>query len=387
MWIELSSPRFVRRAMMDFGYNGPPFHAAIYHWLFNTVDLNPQTLSLVATIDGLGLLLMLGIACSAFGWQVGLVFALLFLTQFADRGTAIGAAFGRYPWMTCLGIAIACLKRQRHALAGGFMVVAAMFSVFPVLFSLGVFARRIRQALRERAIPGPLRRFVGGCVVATALCGAVASPIAGVDEYRAFFDDMALHEGGSPAADGGEQLLRQPGFGVGLKFPFLYRGTHSRDHAHKMGRAKKSRQFREIEPLYAAVGWGLALIALGIATRLDDVEASILVGVVWFFCLFGTVYYYFTIFAFLALLYHRRYGRASGVLLLVGFWATSVMAPFIQWSTRSIVFVFNTAMSTVWLAYLITVLVVLGTETGWWRDTARALFASGSRKTGPRPPA
>jgi hypothetical protein len=378
LWIKINSPNYVARMMGDFGYNGPPFHAAVYHVWLNSFEFDPSTVNMAATVDGLGVILMIGIVCWAFGWKVGLVFALLFFTEFADRGKAIGAAYARYPWFVCLGIALAALRKQAHAIAGGFFVLAAMFSVFPVLFSVGVFARHAMETVRTRALSRAFKRFVGGCVATTVLCGVVAAPIAGVDEYREFFDDMALHEQGVVDPSTGEQIVRQPSFGVGLKYPFMYRGRH-KEKKKGINKFEKSRQFRQIEPLFWVCAWAISLVALGISTRLDDVEASILVGLVWFFCLFGTVYYYFTIFAFLALLYYRRYDRPSGVLLLTLFWGTSTIGYLTWLGTHANQVLYNSVLSTVWLAYLISVLVVLGVETGWWKDAARVLFGRRAR--------
>ena len=75
-----------------------------------------------------------------------------------------------------------------------------------------MFARHLAETIRTRAISRPFKRFVGGCVVTTVLCGVVASPIAGVDEYREFFDDMALHDKGVVDPGTGEQIVRQPSF-------------------------------------------------------------------------------------------------------------------------------------------------------------------------------
>jgi len=338
--------RVLRDALGDRGYNGTPFHSAIAGYIAERIPLTQATHPLVSLLDISTLCLMCGAAVWGFGWEVGLLFALFFFTNAADRFGIIGSSFFRYQWMVTLGLGLAALRRRRHALAGVLMTLSTVLSIFPFVFSVGVLVKGVADTVRQRRVPIPLRRFVIAAFITGVLgLGIGAIPARGLDNYRGWIADMELHN-----------VERFQGFGTGLKFPFIYRGGTTAKNDRVSERTRK-KWFHQVRPWYRALATLVVGMGLFVAARTDDdVEAATVLGFTLFFCLLGTVGYYFAVAAVLILGLHRRVRTVGGTVLVSLLFVTSLLTHWALYANNYYRFMYNTVLSTGWSVWLILLL-------------------------------
>jgi hypothetical protein len=342
----------LKGALEDRGYNGTPFHAAVSGALADRIPLTQATHQMAPLLDVGFICLMAAGATAAFGWELGLVFALFFFTNAADRFGIIGGSWFRYGWMASLVLGLGALRRGRHGLAGALITLSGLLNVFPILFAGGVLLRGAVEWLRTRRLPTRYRRFVLASLLTGLLgLGVGALPARGIDNYTGWRANMENHN-----------VERFQGFGVGLKFPFAFRGGTT-EATDKHSERQRRQWFHELRPAYL----GLAALVLGLAgwvaarTR-DDVEASVVLGFTLFFTLLGTVGYYFTVASVLVLGLHRRAREPGGLRLLALFFLSSLVAHAALHETLYYRFMYNTVLSTAWSLWLLAAL-------GWlaWR--------------------
>ena len=273
----------LRSALGDRGFNGTPFETAIAQAIATRFPLTFATHNLAPLLDvGLTCIMLAGVA-AAFGWEIGLVFALFFFTDAADRWAVIGGSFLRYPWMATLGLGIAALKRQRYGMAGVLLALSSLLNVFPAVFAVGVVVRAAVHFVRERRLLPRYRRFLAAAAVTGVLgLGIGALPARGVGNYVSWYHDMQLHG-----------VERFQGFGTGLKFPFIFRGgTNAKND--RVAEHTRKRWFHQVRPWFYLLATGVLTLAVGFAVRTeDDVEAATVLGFTLFFTTLGTVCYYF----------------------------------------------------------------------------------------------
>ncbi|MCA9695255.1 MAG: hypothetical protein KC636_37090, partial [Myxococcales bacterium] len=344
-------PRRLRRMLLDHGYNGTPVHTAITARVANLFPLRFTTLTLSTLLDPLALCVMLAAITRAFGWRLGLVFALLLFTNVVDRFAIIGASFLRYLWLASLGLAFAALGRGRHRVAGLCFTLAAALNVFPAVFALGLALKAAVELIRTRTLAARYRQLVLAAVVSALALGALGLTTGrGASAYAEFRDDMRVHL----------RDERIPGFGVGLKYDFVYRGEHEK---HTYSRAKKAKELAQARPVYLALAGLFIGLAGLVAARLDDVEAAALVGFTVLFCQLETTGYYFACAATLTLLYHRRAAAPGGLLMLALLFAINAL-DFYGYLRTHKYFTYNTIVSYSWTLYLALTLAYFGAITG-----------------------
>lgn len=376
--IELYAKYDIRGPIHDLGYNGTPLHAVIAGSLVNRFELSYATLAGLGLIDVYLICVMLFFVARSFGWRLGLAFALVIFTAVVDRYGVIGGSVLRWSWWFALGLGIVALKDQRWSLAGFWLVAAAMLNVFPLLFLFGACVALLGECVRARALLPSARRFVVAALVSTLALGVLSvSHARGLGNYRDFFEDMRVHEDGPPVEGtrGKVRHEKYPGYGVGLKFIFMYRGKHH-DKSKSFSRARLTEEFREIKPLVQALGLALTGFAALLCLRLRPFEAAILFGFTAFYGLLGTVHYYFACASLLVLLWYRRVAAPGGMLLLIGYFACNTLAHAYLHHVGSTRVLYNTLLSSLWLVYLVAVLVYLSRETGWGARLASLLAAS-----------
>ncbi len=374
--IELYAGHNLRGPINDLGYNGTPLHALFAGSLINRFELSYETLALAGLLDVWLICIMLFFVARSFGWRLGLAFALVIFTAVVDRYGVIGGSWFRWSWWFSLGLGIVALREERWSLAAFWLVAAAMLNVFPLLFLIGASLSLIGQCVRARALLPAAKRFVAGAVISTLALGALSvSHARGVGNYRDFFEDMRVHKYGPPIKKGGEaRQEKYPGYGVGLKFIFMYRGKH---HKKTKGynRTRLTREYREIKPIIQGIGALLAGAAALICLRLNPVEAAILFGFTAFYGLLGTVHYYFACASLLVLLWYRRVKTPAGLLFICGYFACNVVGHTYLHTHNTLRVLYNTLLSSLWLVYLVAMLVYLARETGWTKQLAQLLAA------------
>lgn len=374
----------MRKMVTDHGYNGTPVQAFFAGRLANLIPVSEAALAQAALIDAFIICLMMVIVCRTFGWKLGLVFAVFYFTNVVDRYMIIGASFMRFWWLLTLVGGIAALKLRKHGWAGGLLAASTMLNVFPALFVFGVLVHYGWESIRTKSISRGARRFVLAAGLTTICLGALgAAHGQGFANYREFENNMRLHTS-DPVNTKGEVILRQSGFGVGLKYAFLYRGEHSKDAIKRhYSWKKKTDEYRQVEHVHKAAAVLLIGTVLLLASRMDRIETTTLVGFTIMFCLLDTASYYFTISCLLILLWHARARDGPGFSFLLGFVAVNVLGHFyLQWGDSHRFVLLNTVMTFGWLSYLLATICAFGVWTGLFKVAAtrfapRAVGASG----------
>lgn len=314
----------VRAAVGDQGYNGTPFHRSLMQIFWSVAPLERSSFVLLALFDVFALCVAHLFMTRTVGWRRGYTFSIFAFTLATDRFSIIGGSSMRLLWLAAIIIAIAALIRRRWASAGACLSISAMLNVFPLLIGVGALLGLTGAATRDRRRLPDLRRFVVGGLVSASLCLAVtASQGDLVDGYRAFMHDMEVHSEGPPSAKLGGRLEKTPGYGVGLKFAFTYRGEHGKPN-RGYSRVRLTQEFAQIEPVYRILGWTLTGVAAVLAFHLAVAEAAVMFGFIAFFALLGTVAYYFAFVALIpvALMFSRH--RSTAELMFLLFLLTSI---------------------------------------------------------------
>lgn len=358
-------PGRIRSALKDQGYNGTPFHTALIKSYFSVAPVNRVWFVILALVDILALCMAHAYMTRAVGWRVGYVFSLFAFTMCVDRFAIIGGSSLRFIWLACLIAAVAALIRRRWAFAGALFACAAMLTVFPMLFGLGALIALAGSAYRDRTRLPRLKRFVLGGLLAASICGVYSLAVGeGVQQYRDFMHDMEVHSEGPPNKELGGRLEKTPGFGVGLKFVFTYRGQHSK--AHKgYNRVRLTREFAEIKPIFKTIAWGMTLAAGVLAFHLAAAEAAIMFGFIAFYCLLGTVGYYFSCASLICIACSFSRRKGAGDLMFLLFLATSIAGLAHLVSPRyTAVSMYRTITSFTWLVWIVTWFVWSMRRTG-----------------------
>ena len=307
------------KALLDHGYNGTPLRSAL-SWGLPWPALSFQNLVRLSLLD-IGLLsLMLTLVSRAFGSRLGLVFAFFLFLNFSDRFIHIGGSTLRYLWLFFLVLGLVALKGGRSAWAGASLTLSALFNVFPVVFLAGPFLRALADRLRRRKPdPHSLRFAAGSAVAATGGVGLSLLQPHGVERHLEFARKIWLHTG----VDNYTRL--------GLRYVFSpVTATPTEPVGPSLLPDSAAHQ-----PLFLLVAALLLVFAVWVALRCDDLEASVLLGMVLLFVCFGLVQYYYASACVLVLLFHRdrRPGNPLLALLLglhagiYGLWAFGMSPP------------------------------------------------------------
>lgn len=341
--------RVLKGAIEDRGYNGTPFHSAVAGFIADHIPLTQATHQMVPLLDIGMLSLMLTVVTWSFGWELGLVLALFFFTNAADRFGIIGGSFFRYQWLVTLAIGLSALRRGRYALAGVFMALSTLLNVFPVVFSAGILVRGVADWVKTRRPPRRLVRFVVAATITGLLgLGVGLLPARHLGNYTGWIENMEHHN-----------VERFQGFGTGLKFPFIYKG-HNTAKTDRFPESQRKKWFHEVRPWYRALATVVLGLALAFAARTDDdVEAATVLGFTIFFSVLGTVGYYFAVACVVVMAFHKRGRTLGGAVMLGLFFVSSLLAHLAFYETHYYRFMYNTVLSTAWSVWLILLLLWL----------------------------
>jgi hypothetical protein len=321
-------------AVGDHGYNGTPLHTLVAGGIARMLGaVSYRKLVQASLIDMLGLMAMFAAITVAYGWRWGLLFAIFFTTDFADRFYLIGGSFLRYWWMIPLGLGIAALHKGRHTLAGTLITLAGLLNVFPILFSVGVGVRMLDGMVRERHLSAQHRRYLLASIITAAvglLLGAAHGQL--FDNYTGFLDNMAGHKDIVTNAR------------VGFRYLFLIRGDDLTG-SPLYPIALKTEELAQLMPLIWACVALLLAICAWIVRPLRDVEAAILMGITSFYLLFGTVAYYFAVYALLVLVWAGHLADWRAYVLFTATWLM-IAVPYGAWLfSHNATLAYNTVFS------------------------------------------
>jgi hypothetical protein len=351
-----AGPEWFRRMILDHGYNGTPVLTLFGSPLAHLVPVGYASLSYLALLDIVLLLVGFALITRSFGWQAGLMFTILFCVSFTSRFTIVGASLLRYTWLAALTIGLALIHLRRHFAGGVFMALSCLLNVFPILFTAGIAIKGLVEVLWRRRLCIEYRRFaVGFALTGIVLVGLSLSVGRGLDGWRSFMHQMQQHA---------ERLTTSR---VGFQYLFVYEGE-GLDGKKGVTYSSKRRKLEQLKP-WLMVGTGLMLLLCAVvACQLDDARACILFGIVAIFLLFSLVQYYWAMMHLLMLLWRAdangrpaARGETLGQLLLFVMTGTVFLT---WWGTRHIGFVNNTVMSGLLALYLAYVMGYFAYTTG-----------------------
>jgi len=331
--------------LRDRGYNGTPFHTVVVNALFSRLDLGYETMVALTFVDVAWISALLAAVAWAFGWRTGAVFAIFFLTNFADRFNFVGASVFRYAWIATLGIGVALLRKARPAASAAFLAASAMLSAFPALFLSGIGGLAARDVLAGRGLAARHRRFLLSAALSTLafLLVSLLQP----RPLQSWADFLSIMRGHSQATS----ELR-----VGFRYDFLIPAGAVPPPGADYDADRAAAALASTRPVYLLAAIVLLAAGFTLALRLDDVGATVLCGFLPFFLLFTAATYYYAAAALLLLAWDRDRGEIGDrfASLLLALAAAMYLLWYATGNARG--FLNNTAMS---LAVTIEVACIL----------------------------
>ena len=250
---------------VDHGFNPTPLWPALGGALANLVPAGSRAgILALALIDPVLLAAAFAAVVWAFGWDAALLAAIHFCVVFGAGFGWTGGAFLRYLWLASLVVALASLRKERHAFAGGLVALAAALRVFPAFFALPILVKAAHSLWRRRRIEPAQRSFLLGLLgVGAGLFLLSGLQGRGLGAWQEFQAHMGVH------VDTISPNL------VGLTGALAYHETPAKITAEEM-RAERERRAR-IHRLQLATFFLAAVVAVVLlAPMLDDIAALLL---------------------------------------------------------------------------------------------------------------
>ena len=305
----------------DHGYNATPVWNIAGSLLANTGAASRTQLYLLALLDPLYLLALVGLVVWAFGWRPAAIALLVLATQFPARFYWTGGSFLRWDWLFFTVAALCLLKKERPWLAGLSLGYAALLRIFPLLIFAGPLLAALPEWWRSRRLAGPWLRFFAGAALAAAILlplGAVVG--GGADVYRKFTENTLKHK---------ETPLTNH---MGLRTLVAYRPSEAGHLLHD-GKAtdpwlswKKARlaAYLQAKPIYLALVLLFAAL-LAVAVRGREAWIAAALGISFIPIGVELTCYYYAFLIGIALL-HQKNNLVGPILLAVG-----AATQFVDW--------------------------------------------------------
>lgn len=257
---EISGEAIWNDSLIDFGFNPPPVWNIIPGAITRDLELNSNSLLLVALIDPALILVGFSFVAWAFGLEIGCFAVCFFGIFFPSRFFWNGGAFMRLDWLACLLVGLSLLKRGFAATSGFFLACSGLLRLFPFAFLVFPIARGITDLVRRQRVDHSLLRLCLGAAVAFALLIPLgARSMGGFSAYREFLDNTAKHLS-SPFINN---------IGLASLMSFRPRPDFSPDLAHadlteKIAAYNEMRRaaFSTVRPLFVAAVLGFFALAL-----------------------------------------------------------------------------------------------------------------------------
>ncbi len=278
-----------RQMIQDHGFNGTPVWTLLARPFAELVP--------VEYIKALGYLdvVLLAIGFAAIAWAYGPVTMLwalvMFMLSYSLRWPTVSWVFLRYDWIAALLIAMACLKKQKHWLAGMFAGWSATLRLFPAFWMWGPFAKGL-AGLTRRKVHRRLLVFAAGWIAIVAVLELGAMVRFGPATVTDHISNMSDH-------NSAEQLSSRR-IGLALALPFrgpweeqrVRRGQKCRFVPCRYIEDSRKDQVRDQKP----IRYGLALLVMlvmgwGLRNSKDDEAFGF--GFIPIFLLTTMSYYYY----------------------------------------------------------------------------------------------
>ncbi len=219
-------PRYwYRRALCDHGFNPSPIWVAAGRLVTRFTRADFRTLTALAFVDELLILLMMGFIFRTFGFRSMALCMVFWGVNLPADWDWTGGSLLRQDWLALLGIGICLLKSGRWAAAGACFAYSAGVRGFPLLVMFGPVAvllscllRRFRQepskqTFRQDQVRGPVAhgwgrvpfspgwgsfsgslRVLTGFLVTSLILVSIATLSAGSTQvWKTWLEKMRLH--------------------------------------------------------------------------------------------------------------------------------------------------------------------------------------------------
>jgi hypothetical protein len=344
-----------RYRFRDHGYNGTPVYQLIAGAVANGVTLSHRNMVLLSLLNLWMVFVMLAVVIKAFGWRFGLLFSLLFWTNFLERWL-LGGAFLRYEWIAAIVIGISLVRMGRYAAAGVFLAFAAGVKIFPVLLFGGIIAVVVWDLVRGRGVKPEHKRLLAGAAVTGVVLGVLSVLHGhGFRNWPEFFHQMEMNSG------------RFSTMRVGFVYNFIWpKEVLPADPVLSYITRVRAME----EPFFLCLSLNhvrwiltgvLAFFVLKNLKRLDDIARMTLSAFFLFFTFFVTVRYYYSGFLGLPFMWHDACHRRAGKLFMAYLLAVSALGYLMQQITV-FPFTYNTFFPAMLTVYLVVYIVYIEIE-------------------------
>ena len=180
----------------DAGYNGTPawsfFVGAVFTRQLSIRD--PISRGLLLALDPLLIIGALACVVWAFGLRTALIMIIFIGTHYLFSWGHLKGALLRVDFTMCTVIAVCCVKKGHHGIAGGFLGWAILSRIFPVLFLAGPVMRLVDIFIRERRVDRGILRLLSSCGAFGALvCLGSVAYFGGIDPWVQWTEKMVQH--------------------------------------------------------------------------------------------------------------------------------------------------------------------------------------------------
>jgi hypothetical protein len=284
---------------LDHGFNATPAWVAIGGPLAQRVPTRPAPILALSLIDSMLLIAMFVVIAALYGARAMLLCLTHYCIVYGTGFGYTGGAFLRYLWLVAAVLALCCLERGWHALAGFSLAAATALAVFPLFIFISVGFVVLARFVMGGGIGVGHRRFVLSFGLTVLALTGGASWLLGAPVWTEFKDNIAAHVE-SPAMNR-----------VGLD-PLLTPGDRNRtfDEAYRSAQAaRRSPAFSRQRGIALLVVMGL-LVAC--SRRIRDGEAFVL-GLALVFAAVMLSGYYYSILIVWTLVFRNRPAWLLGV--------------------------------------------------------------------------
>ncbi|MEA1925211.1 MAG: hypothetical protein U9M95_05015 [Candidatus Altiarchaeota archaeon] len=336
-----------KRLFTDKGYNGPPFYTFLVSMIVGKIDLSYINLLILAMLDISLILLAFYMIYKAFGLRVCLIAFIFFCINFPNRFVHMGGTILKFDYVAYLIISICLLRLEKYKLSGFFMALASMIRIFPVLFAAGLALKAVMESVKVREIKKRYINFFiafGASLIILFLLSLTVGN--GLENWVGFYEDMNIHN------------KKTAGFRIGFKHMFMFHGEITKDDKF-IPFSQKAREFEAVQIYYYTSIVSFLLLVVFLIYKLDDVNSSIIFGVLMFYLLFASTRYYYSILVLLFLFtfeFHReRWYMISAILLFT----ISAITYWVYSFNNFDAFIYNYFLSFLLLIYFIYLLASL----------------------------
>jgi len=336
---SLTSPDYWARLFRDKGYNGSPFYTFLVSLIVGRISLAYHSLLMVAMIDIALILLAFYMIYQAFGLRLSLLAFIFFGVNFPNRFTHMGGSILRFDYVAYLIIAVSLLKMEKYRLSALFVALASMVRMFPVLFAVGLGLKALVELFRTGTIKRRYIDFFTVFAVCVVLFFILSSSVGrGLDSWIEFNENIKMHN------------ERTAAFRIGFKHLFMVGGEI----------IGKARQFEAAECLYYLSLTVFLAALVFLMLKLDDIDSTVLFGVLMFYLLFASTRYYYSVLVLLFLVNSKFYrdmrGRLSPILLFALSGITYLVYVYDSPGVLSDAFIYNYLLSSMLAVYFIVIL-------------------------------